>query len=79
MNEIKASFHAIYHELQLKDNYVTADKDKNDFLGISETHETLLSLFQKHNEGILKLVGISKSQTTYRKYKVTRKHLQKFV
>lgn len=79
LNEIKASLYRIYHELQQKDNYVTSEKVKNDFLGISENHETLLSLFQKHNEDILKLVGISKSQTTYRKYEVTRKHLQKFM
>ena len=79
LNEIKASLYRIYHELQQKDNYVTSEKVKNDFLGISENHDTLLSLFQKHNEDILKLVGISKSQTTYRKYEVTRKHLQKFM
>jgi site-specific recombinase XerD len=79
LNEIRASLYRIYHELQQRDNYVTSEKVKNDFLGISETHETLLSLFQKHNEDILKLVGISKSQTTYRKYEVTRKHLQKFM
>ena len=79
LNEIRASLYRIYHELQQRDNYVTSEKVKNDFLGISENHETLLSLFQKHNEDILKLVGISKSQTTYRKYEVTRKHLQKFM
>ena len=79
LNEIKASLHAIYHELQRKDNYVTAEKVKNEFLGISENHETLLELFQKHNEDVLKLIGISKSAATYQKYEVTRKHLQKFL
>jgi len=79
LNEIKASLHSIYHELQRKDNYVTAEKVKNEFLGISENHETLLELFQKHNEDVLKLIGISKSAATYQKYEVTRKHLQKFL
>lgn len=79
LNEIMASLHAIYHEIQRKDNYVTAEKVKNDFLGISEYHETLLVLFQKHNEDVLKLVGISKSAATYQKYEVTRKHLQRFL
>ena len=79
LNEIKASLYRFYHELQQKDNYVTSEKVKNDFLGTSENHETFLSLFQKHNEDIQKLVGISKSPTTYRKYEVTRKHLQKFM
>ena len=56
LDEIKASLHGIYHELQRKDNYVTAEKVKNEFLGISEHHETLLDLFQKHNEDVSKLV-----------------------
>jgi len=79
LNEIKASLHSIYHELQRKDNYVTAEKVKNEFLGINENHETLLSLFQKHNEDVKKLIGVSKSAGTYQKYEVTRKHLQKFM
>jgi len=79
LEEIKASLHSIYHELQRKDNYVTAEKVKNEFLGISEHHETLLSLFQKHNEDVKKLIGVSKSAGTYQKYEVTRRHLQKFM
>ena len=79
LEDIKASLHGIYHELQRKDNYVTAEKVKNEFLGISEHHETLLDLFQKHNEDVSKLVGISKSTTTYQKYERTRRHLEKFL
>jgi len=79
LNEIKASLYQIYHELQRKDNYVTSEKVKNEFLGISENHETLLNLFQKNNNDVQKLIGISKSADTYRKYEVTRKHLQKFL
>jgi site-specific recombinase XerD len=79
LEEIKASLHSIYHELQRKDNYVTAEKVKNEFLGISENHETLLSLFQKHNEDVKKLIGVNKSAGTYQKYEVTRRHLQKFM
>jgi len=79
LEQIKASLHGIYHELQRKDNYVTAEKVKNEFLGISEHHETLLDLFQKHNEDVLKLVGISKSKGTYQKYERTRRHLENFI
>jgi len=79
LNDIKASLHSIYHDLQRKDNYVTAEKVKNEFLGISDSHETLLSLFQKHNENVKKLIGISNSAATYQKYEVTRKHLQNFL
>ena len=37
--------------------YVTAEKVKNEFLGHSESHETILSLFQKHNDDVKQLVG----------------------
>jgi hypothetical protein len=79
LNDIKASIHQIYHELQRRDNMVTSEKVKNEFLGLSENHETLLNLFKKHNEDVLTLVGISKSVSTYQKYEVTRKHLIAFL
>ena len=65
--------------MQRRDNYVTAEKVKNEFLGHSESHETILSLFQKHNDDVKQLVGISKTIATYRKYEVTRRHLAEFI
>ena len=52
---------------------------KNEFLGHSEKHETILTLFKKHNDDVKQLVGISKTIATYRKYKVTRRHLAEFI
>lgn len=68
LEEIKASLHTIYHEMQRRDNYVTAEKVKNEFLGIAEAHETLLALFAKHNADVEKLVGISKTPATLQRY-----------
>lgn len=79
LDEIKASIHKVYHELQRRDSVVTAEKVKNEFLGISERHETLLDLFTKHNEDVKQLVGVTKSAATYQKYEVTRKHLKRFI
>ncbi len=79
LEEIKASLHNIYHEMQRRDNYVTAEKVKNEFLGIAESHETLLALFAKHNADVEKLVGISKTAATLQKYKVTYNHMQSFL
>ena len=61
LSDINASLNTIYHEMQRRDNYVTAEKVKNEFLGHSENHETILTLFQKHNEDVKQLVGISKT------------------
>ena len=79
LDDIRASLNTIYHEMQRRDNYVTAEKVKNEFLGHSENHETILTLFQKHNEDVKLLVGISKTIATYRKYEVTRRHLAEFI
>ena len=77
LDDIKASLNNIYHEQQRRANYVTAEKVKNEFLGHSEKHETVLTLFKKHNDDVKQLVGISKTIATYRKYEVTRRHLGK--
>ena len=79
LEDIKASLNNIYHEQQRRDNYVTAEKVKNEFLGHSEKHETILDLFKKHNDDVKQLVGISKTIATYRKYEVTRRHLTEFI
>ena len=69
LSDINASLNTIYHEMQRRDNYVTAEKVKNEFLGHSENHETILTLFQKHNEDVKQLVGISKTIAIIRKSK----------
>jgi integrase len=79
LDDIKASLNTIYHDMQRRDNYVTAEKVKNEFLGHSENHDTILNLFEKHNDDVKQLVGISKTQATYQKYEVTRRHLAAFI
>ena len=41
LDDINASLNTIYHEMQRRDNYVTAEKVKNEFLGHSESHKTI--------------------------------------
>ncbi|KAA6341237.1 Tyrosine recombinase XerD [termite gut metagenome] len=79
LEEIKVSIHKIYHEQQRRDSNVTAEKIKNEFLGVAETRHNLLELFQRHNEDVKKLIGIDKSKATYQKYEVTRSRLTDFI
>lgn len=78
LDDIKASLHRIYHDLQ-RFNIVTAEKVKSEFLGLNESGETLLKLFDKHNEDVEALVGKTRSVATLQKYKVTRRHLASFI
>lgn len=78
LDDIKASLYRIYHDLQRFD-IVTPEKIKSEFLGIDESGETILNLFDKHNRDMESLIGISTTKATLQKYKVTRKHLANFI
>ena len=79
LDKIRVGINQAYQKIADRDNYVTAEKVKNEFLGHSENHDTILNLFQKHNDDVKQLVGISKTIATYRKYEVTRRHLAEFI
>ena len=68
-----------YKELLIGEVDVTAEKIKNLFLGITAKEYTVLTLFQRHNDDVRKLVGISKSKTTWQKYERTKNHLTEFL
>ncbi len=79
LDKIKTSLMSIYQDMLLTDNYVTSEKVRNAFMGNAESCTTILNLFDKHNEDVEALVGISKSTATLQKYKVTRKHVSEFI
>lgn len=79
LNEIKTSIHNVYHDLQTKENDVNAERVKNIFLGLEVKHQTVLELFQRHNDDIAKLVGVSKSKETLQKYDVAYRRMRDFI
>lgn len=79
LDSVRTTLIHIYQDIQLNELDVTAEKVKNQFLGLSPKSYTLLALFQKHNDDVLKLVGISKSRTTWQKYERTKHHLADFL
>ncbi len=79
LDSIKATMTKIYRDLQERETTVTPERIKNIFFGVEIKQQMLLELFQRHNEDVEKLVGISKSKATHQKYEVTRKHLTKFI
>ena len=79
MSEIQTSIHNVYQDLQTRENNANAERGKNIFLGIDVKHQTVLELFQCHNDNIAKLVGISKSKETLQTYEVARKRMTDFI
>ena len=74
-----AAIHKVYRELQVRDNYVTAEKIKNVFLGIETKRQTLLELFDSHNRERTELIGINVTKSTCQKYYITRKLVADFM
>ena len=79
LEKIRVGINKAYQEICDKDNYVTAEKVRNAYLGMGMNHKTLLAVFRLHNEDYAKLVGKMKSKRSYLKYQVVYKHLSEFV
>ena len=79
LDNIRVGVNSHYREIFDKDNYVTAEKVKNAYLGLGMKHETILKVFAQHNEDFEKQVGKMKSKSTYQKYCTVYRHLQDFI
>lgn len=79
LDKIRVGINKAYQEICDKDNYVTAEKVRNVFLGMGMNHETLLAVFRQHNEDYEKQVGKIKSLRSYWKYCIVYKHLEEFI
>ena len=79
LDKIRVGINKAYQDICDKDNYVTAEKVRNAFLGMGMNHETLLAVFRQHNEDYAKQVGKIKSQRSYWKYCTVYNHLEEFI
>jgi len=80
LDKIRVGINAKYKEIAERDNYVTAEKVKNAFLGLEMRHETLLKVFAQHNEDFFKQVDAGlRCPSTYHKYCTVYKHLEEFI
>lgn len=79
LDKIRVGINKAYQEICDRDNYVTAEKVRNAFLGMGMNHETLLAVFAQHNEDYAKQVGKIKSERSYWKYCIVYKHLSEFI
>ena len=79
LESIKATMTKFYRDLQEQETSITPERIKNIFFGVEIRQQMLLEHFQRHNDDVERLIGISKSKATYQKYEVTRKHLADFI
>ncbi|MDR2148030.1 MAG: site-specific integrase, partial [Tannerella sp.] len=79
VDSTKAAIFRIYRELQERDNYVTAGKIKNVFLGVEQKSQTLLELFDCHNRERSETVGINIGRATFDRYLLIRRMIAEFL
>jgi site-specific recombinase XerD len=79
LETIKTGLYNVYHNLLTRENNVNPERVKNIFLGLEVKHQTVLELFQRHNEDVAKLVGVSKSKETLQKYEVAYRRMADFI
>lgn len=68
-----------YREIERIEGYVTVEKVRNSFLGITTRQQTLLELYKQHNEDVQKLIGKSIAKATYEKHDRTYRRLEDFM
>ena len=79
VDNTQAALYKVYREMQERDNYVTAEKVKNAFLGFEQKHQTLLELFDSHNEERKQQIGLNLHKSTYHRYSTTRQRIADFL
>lgn len=79
LDKVRVGVTKAYQEICDKDNYVTAEKVRNAFLGMGQNHKTLLAVFRQHNEDYEKQVGKMKSVRSYWKYSTVYNHLEEYI
>lgn len=79
LDKIRVGVNRAYQEVFDTDNYVTAEKVRNSYLGMGINNKALMAVFRQHNEDYEKLVGKMKSRRSLLKYQIVYRHLAEFI
>lgn len=72
---IERCYNTLFHD----QTFVTPLMVKEMYLGLNHRNETIVDFFRRHNEEFSRMVGISRSKTTYYKYRCVCMHLENYV
>ena len=73
LDKMRVRINKHYQEIMERDNFVTAEKVKNAFLGLEHRYHTLMQVFRQHNEDYEKQVEAGmKAKGTLLKYRIPR-------
>ena len=80
LDKIRVKINTHYQEIMDRDNFVTAEKVKNAFLGLEHRCHTLMKVYEQFTADYAKMVEAGmKSKKSYEKYIIVYKHLKEFL
>lgn len=80
LDKMRVKINQHYQEIMDRDNFVTAEKVKNAFLGLEHRFRTLMTVYEQYLKDYKKLCDEDmKSIKTYQKYQTVYKHLKDFL
>lgn len=68
-----------YQDISKSQGNATAQQVKNAVQGIASSQDTVLDYFATHNEAFAKRVGVDRTKSTFKKYRIAFAHLQTFL
>lgn len=79
LSRIRYHIERCYNTLFYEHTLVTPQMVKEMYFGNDRRNESLLAFFKHHNDEFSRMVGISRSRTTYYKYRCVYNHLESYV
>ena len=79
LDSIRMTLYTYYRNLSERCEIVTADRIRKMYTQTEMYPQTLLTLFKKHNDDELKLVGHGRAMVTYKKYELAYRRVQDFL
>lgn len=77
--DIRYRLEQCYRNLFLNGSLITPTMVKEAYLGGTQLRCRFLEFFRFHNEEFRRMVGVSRSQATYNKYRCVCRHLERYV
>jgi len=79
ITQVKAEIFKIYTQMQMFDEFITAESVRLKFTGEKEEKKTLLQVFDFHNAEMAKSIGVMIEKVTLTKYLTVRKKVENFI
>jgi len=79
INQVKSELFKLYTQMQMLDEFITAETLKLKFTGSKEEKKTILQVFDYHNGQLEKVIGIDVVRATLVKFNTIRTKLASFI